>query len=107
MCTPPLHVYHGNTPYPTLSPAPPFQADALERLFSQVPTMTHWDVRRCFGAQGRSTAVGTATIFVCTMERANSIANKWLQGGELHKLCCVVVDELHMVGLVGWIHECV
>lgn len=65
--------------------------------------MRHWDVARCFSSQGRGSAIGAATIFVCTMERANSLANRWLEEGQLSKLCCVVVDELHMVrGVVSW-----
>lgn len=73
------------------------QADALEQLLSRVPSMRHWDVARCFSSQGRGSAIGAATIFVCTMERANSLANRWLEEGQLRRLCCVVVDELHMV----------
>lgn len=39
---------------------------------------------------------GTGCI-VCTMEKANTYVNRLLEGGMLHNICCVVVDELHMV----------
>lgn len=32
-----------------------------------------------------------------TMEKANVTINRMLQEGRLHELCCVVVDEAHMV----------
>ena len=39
---------------------------------------------------------GTGCI-VCTMEKANGYVNQLLQDGALASLCCIVVDELHMV----------
>ena len=38
------------------------------------------------------------TVAVCTIEKANAAINRLAQEGRLGELCCVVVDELHMVG---------
>ena len=35
---------------------------------------------------------------MCTIEKANVLINRMLEEESLHQLCCVVVDELHMVG---------
>jgi replicative superfamily II helicase len=32
-----------------------------------------------------------------TMEKANVTINRLLSEGRLHELCCIVVDEAHMV----------
>ena len=37
------------------------------------------------------------TIAVCTLEKANATVNRLAHEGRLGELCCVVVDELHMV----------
>ena len=39
---------------------------------------------------------------VCTMEKANVAINRLQAEGRLGELCCVVVDELHLVGGGGW-----
>ena len=44
----------------------------------------------------RQVPPGTGCI-VCTMEKANGYVNQLLQDGALATLCCIVVDELHMV----------
>ena len=36
-------------------------------------------------------------MVVCTIEKANLLLNRMLEEDALHKLSCVVVDELHMV----------
>ena len=40
---------------------------------------------------------GKGHIAVCTIEKANAVVNKLMEDGELDKLCCVVLDELHMI----------
>ena len=35
---------------------------------------------------------------VCTIEKANSALNRLVQEGRMHELCCIIVDEAHMVG---------
>jgi DNA polymerase theta len=37
-------------------------------------------------------------VVVCTIEKANALVNRLLEEESLTQLCCVVVDELHMVG---------
>eukprot|EP00955_Chlamydomonas_euryale_P105658 365655-Chlamydomonas_euryale.AAC.16 len=37
-------------------------------------------------------------VAVCTIEKANAAVNRLVQEGRVHELCCVVVDEAHMVG---------
>ena len=34
---------------------------------------------------------------VCTVEKANLVVNRMLEEGTLGMLCCVVVDEVHML----------
>ncbi|OQR69619.1 DNA polymerase theta-like [Tropilaelaps mercedesae] len=56
---------------------------------------------RVGGYMGSHFPVGgfqTVDIAVCTIEKANALVNKLLQENELDLLCCVVVDELHMLG---------
>ena len=40
---------------------------------------------------------------VCTIEKANTLINRMLEEDALHKLSCVVVDELHMVRFKTWV----
>ena len=36
-------------------------------------------------------------VAVCTIEKANVCINRLLQEGRLGELCCIVIDELHMI----------
>jgi replicative superfamily II helicase len=36
---------------------------------------------------------------VCTIEKAHALVQRMLEDDSLHNLGCVVVDELHMVGV--------
>ena len=49
------------------------------------------------GELGGSDIAELKGVVVCTIERANTIANKLMEQDKLSSLCCVVVDELHMV----------
>lgn len=35
---------------------------------------------------------------MCSIEKANNCVSRLLCEGRLHELCCVVVDELHLLG---------
>lgn len=37
-------------------------------------------------------------VAVCSIEKANNCVSRLLCEGRLHELCCVVVDELHLLG---------
>lgn len=37
-------------------------------------------------------------VIVATIEKANSLVSRMMEEECLDQLCCVVVDELHMVG---------
>ena len=39
----------------------------------------------------------TENIAICSYEKGNSAINRVLSGAKAHELCCVVVDEFHML----------
>lgn len=51
------------------------------------------------GEAGGVTIADHKGVVVCTFERANTILNRMLEENTIDRLSCVVVDELHMVGL--------
>ncbi|ESL06340.1 DNA polymerase theta (helicase domain only) [Trypanosoma rangeli SC58] len=51
-----------------------------------------------YGTQGRLPLPRRTTVFVCTIEKANSLLNHMLEEGLTQELGAVVVDELHMLG---------
>ena len=42
-------------------------------------------------------AVNGEAVAVCTIEKANVCINRLIQEGRLGELCCIVIDELHMI----------
>ncbi|KAK9826374.1 hypothetical protein WJX81_004727 [Elliptochloris bilobata] len=46
---------------------------------------------------GQPLAVRGEALAVCTIEKANVTINRLIAEGRLDELCCVVIDELHMV----------
>ena len=54
-------------------------------------------VRCFFGSQGGPSLPPDCSLAVCTIEKANSLANRLLEEGRLGEVGIVVVDELHMV----------
>lgn len=47
--------------------------------------------------EGTPLSVGGEAVAVCTIEKANMAINKLIAEDRLGELCCVVVDEAHMV----------
>ena len=78
----------------------PFVSLAEEKCKALQPfaDALHFNVEGYYGVQGRFPAPSAPTIFVCTIEKANSLYNHLVEEGRHSRLRCVVVDELHMVG---------
>ncbi|GAB4817305.1 hypothetical protein N2152v2_004351 [Parachlorella kessleri] len=74
------------------------KAAHLSRLLSPLKKQ----VKEFYGGMHSNAGLGANTgAIVCTIEKANKMVNRLLaEGGEgsLSVLCCLVVDELHMVG---------
>ncbi|CAL5332901.1 unnamed protein product [Camellia sinensis] len=70
------------------------QAEHLEVLLE--PLGKH--VRSYYGNQGGGTLPKDTSVAVCTIEKANSLINRFLEEGRLLELRIIVIDELHMVG---------
>ncbi|KEG14449.1 putative ATP-dependent RNA helicase [Trypanosoma grayi] len=51
-----------------------------------------------YGTQGRLPLPRRTAVYVCTLEKANSVLNHMLDEGLIGGLGAVVVDELHMLG---------
>ena len=69
------------------------QAEHLEVLLE--PLGKH--VRSYYGNQGGGTLPKDTSVAVCTIEKANSLINRFLEEGRLSELRIIVIDELHMV----------
>ncbi|GMP74137.1 hypothetical protein CsSME_00031647 [Camellia sinensis var. sinensis] len=69
------------------------QAEHLEVLLE--PLGKH--VRSYYGNQGGGTLPKDTSVAVCTIEKANSLINRFLEEGHLSELGIIVIDELHMV----------
>jgi DNA polymerase theta len=37
-------------------------------------------------------------LILCTVEKANQLINKIIETKQIHKVCCLAVDELHLIG---------
>lgn len=56
------------------------------------------EVQRCYGqAQGGSTLKEATAVMVCTVEKANIVVNRMVEDNQLSSLCCIVIDEVHML----------
>jgi DNA polymerase theta len=43
----------------------------------------------------------TFHVAVCVLEKATTMVNKAFQEDQFHQFCCIVVDEVHMLGEPG------
>lgn len=73
------------------------QAEHLEALLE--PLDKH--VRSYYGNQGGGTLPKDTSVAVCTIEKANSLLNRLLEEGRMSEVGIIVIDELHMVSIIG------
>ncbi|GET88811.1 DNA polymerase theta, putative [Leishmania tarentolae] len=78
----------------------PFVSLAEEKTMALQPLATGFDfnVDGHYGSSGRFPLCGAPAVYVCTIEKANSLLNHMLEEGRTDEIGAVVVDELHMVG---------
>ncbi|KAG8349163.1 putative DNA polymerase theta (helicase domain only) [Trypanosoma vivax] len=51
-----------------------------------------------YGTHGRLPLPKRTAVYVCTIEKANSLLNHMLESGDVNDIGTAVVDELHMIG---------
>ncbi|KAI5688572.1 DEAD [Leishmania braziliensis] len=78
----------------------PFVSLAEEKTMALQPLTAAFDfnVDGHYGSSGRFPLCQAPAIYVCTIEKANSLLNHMLEEGRTEEIGAVVVDELHMVG---------
>jgi replicative superfamily II helicase len=78
----------------------PFVSLAEEKTLALQPLTNVFDfsVDGHYGSSGRFPLCDAPAIYVCTIEKANSLLNYMLEEGRTAEIGVVVVDELHMVG---------
>ncbi|KAG5478752.1 hypothetical protein LSCM1_06156 [Leishmania martiniquensis] len=78
----------------------PFVSLAEEKTMALQPLTTALDfnVEGHYGSSGRFPLSEAPAVYVCTIEKANSLLNHILEEGRADEIGAVVVDELHMVG---------
>ncbi|KAL8160781.1 hypothetical protein V2J09_012270 [Rumex salicifolius] len=69
------------------------KAEHLEVLLE--PLGKH--VRSYYGSQGGATLPKDTSVAVCTIEKANSLFNRFLEEDRLSEVGIIVIDELHML----------
>ena len=55
-------------------------------------------VKSIYGQIGISTRGIAEDIIICTIEKANAIINSLIVAGQIDRLGCVAIDELHVLG---------
>ncbi|KAG5504467.1 hypothetical protein JKF63_04919 [Porcisia hertigi] len=78
----------------------PFVSLAEEKTMALQPLTVafNFKVDGHYGSCGRFPLCEAPAIYVCTIEKANSLLNHMLEEGRSDEIGAVVVDELHMVG---------
>ena len=56
-------------------------------------------MKKHYGHQFVGKVDSQVAVIVCTIEKAYPLIRRLKEDGKLHRLGCVVVDELHMVSL--------
>ncbi|XP_043217942.1 DNA polymerase theta-like [Amphibalanus amphitrite] len=51
-----------------------------------------------FGSQAPPGGLQKVDVAICTIEKANNLVNRLMEDGCLHRVGCVVADELHLLG---------
>ncbi|XP_071543746.1 DNA polymerase theta-like [Panulirus ornatus] len=78
----------------------PFVSVAREKMYylQKMFSVAGLRVEGFMGSQGPPGGMKNTDIAVCTIEKANNIVNRLLEGKNMNELGIIVVDELHMVG---------
>ncbi|KAG5478973.1 hypothetical protein CUR178_05555 [Leishmania enriettii] len=78
----------------------PFVSLAEEKTMALQPLAAAFGfiVEGHYGSSGRFPLSEAPAVYVCTIEKANSLLNHLLEEGRADEVGAVVVDELHMVG---------
>ncbi|KPA83836.1 putative DNA polymerase theta (helicase domain only) [Leptomonas pyrrhocoris] len=78
----------------------PFVSLAEEKTLALEPLAALFDFRvdGHYGSSGRFPLCEAPAMYVCTIEKANSLLNYMLEEGRTAEIGAVVVDEIHMVG---------
>ncbi|MES1921303.1 hypothetical protein MHBO_002849, partial [Bonamia ostreae] len=78
----------------------PFVSIVVEKLryFQKLLKGSGIDVVGLYSNKGLRSLSADTKIVICTIEKANVLVNRFLKEKAMSNICCVVLDELHMLG---------